>query len=262
MKTRMQPIDTVWSKLPRLVRDVSVACGREVRLELEGRETELDKTILEAIKDPLTHVVRNAVDHGIEDAGDPGRGRQAGRGHADAARVPRGRPGQYRDQPTTAPASIRREIAAKAIERGVATVEQLRAMSPREIVNLIFLPGFSTGDQGHQPVWSRRRHGRRAHQHREDRRHGRHRERAGRRHHAEDQDSVDAGDHSGADRRVCRRALRGSAGQPRRVALSRRRAGQRRRRVPVRRTGLPVARHPDPSGVARSRSRSDRRAAR
>ena len=66
MKTRMQPIDTVWNKLPRLVRDLGLACGREVRLELEGRETELDKTILEAIKDPLTHVVRNAIDHGIE----------------------------------------------------------------------------------------------------------------------------------------------------------------------------------------------------
>ncbi len=66
MKTRMQPIDTLWSKLPRLVRDLAVACGREVSLDLEGRDTELDKTILEAIKDPLTHVVRNAIDHGIE----------------------------------------------------------------------------------------------------------------------------------------------------------------------------------------------------
>ena len=66
MKTRMQPIDNVWSKLPRVVRDLGAACGKQVRLEMEGRETELDKTILEAIKDPLTHLVRNAVDHGIE----------------------------------------------------------------------------------------------------------------------------------------------------------------------------------------------------
>src|SRR5918912_600846 len=66
MKTRMQPIGNVWSKLPRVVRDLAIACGKQVRVEMEGKETELDKTIIEAIKDPLTHLVRNAVDHGIE----------------------------------------------------------------------------------------------------------------------------------------------------------------------------------------------------
>ena len=97
MKTRMQPIDNVWNKLPRVVRDLALACGKQVRLEMEGRETELDKTILEAIKDPLTHLVRNAVDHGIEEPRRPGRRRQAGRGPSAAARLPRGRPGQHRD---------------------------------------------------------------------------------------------------------------------------------------------------------------------
>ncbi|MEZ5249437.1 MAG: ATP-binding protein [Ilumatobacteraceae bacterium] len=63
---RMRPIRTVWAKLPRLVREVSMACGRQVHLELDGEETELDKSVVEAIKDPLTHCVRNAVDHGIE----------------------------------------------------------------------------------------------------------------------------------------------------------------------------------------------------
>ncbi len=66
MKTRMQPIGTVWSKFPRLVRDLAAICEKEVRIEMEGKETELDKTIIEAIKDPLTHLVRNTVDHGIE----------------------------------------------------------------------------------------------------------------------------------------------------------------------------------------------------
>src|SRR5262249_52394400 len=66
MKTRMQPIANVWNKFPRVVRDLAVACGKQVRLEMEGQETELDKTIIEAIRDPLTHLVRNAVDHGIE----------------------------------------------------------------------------------------------------------------------------------------------------------------------------------------------------
>ena len=98
MKTRMQPIGNVWSKFPRVVRDLGLACGKQVRLEMEGKETELDKTIIEAIKDPLTHLVRNAVDHGIEPPDDAGRGRQAGRGRAHAARLPRGRPGQHRDR--------------------------------------------------------------------------------------------------------------------------------------------------------------------
>jgi len=143
MKTRMQPIDTVWNKLPRLVRDVSVACGREVRLVLEGRDTELDKTILEAIKDPLTHVVRNAIDHGIESpevrvaAGKPAEGTLTMRAFHEG--------GQVNIEISDDGAGIDpARIATKAIERGLATVEQLRAMPPREIVNLIFVPGFST----------------------------------------------------------------------------------------------------------------------
>ncbi|HEV2418358.1 MAG TPA: Hpt domain-containing protein, partial [Terriglobia bacterium] len=66
MKTRMQPIDTVWNKVPRMVRDLAINCGKQVRVEMEGKETELDKTVIEAIKDPLTHVIRNSIDHGIE----------------------------------------------------------------------------------------------------------------------------------------------------------------------------------------------------
>src|SRR5260370_13461442 len=66
MKTRMQPIGNIWSQFPRTVRDVALGCGMEVSIDLEGTATELDKTIIEAIKDPLTHLVRNSVDHGIE----------------------------------------------------------------------------------------------------------------------------------------------------------------------------------------------------
>ena len=143
MKTRMQPIDTVWNKLPRLVRDLAVVCGREVRIVLDGRETELDKTILEAIKDPLTHVVRNAVDHGIEDprvrvaAGKPAEGTLTLRAFHEG--------GQVNIEVSDDGAGIDpAAVAVKAIERGLATVEQLSAMSPREITNLIFVPGFST----------------------------------------------------------------------------------------------------------------------
>ena len=146
MKTRMQPIDTLWSKLPRLVRDLSVACGREVSLQLEGRETELDKTILEAIKDPLTHVVRNAIDHGIEAplvrlaAGKPTEGTLTLRAFHES--------GQVNIEISDDGAGIDPDkIAAKALERGLASAEQLSAMSAGEITNLIFVPGFSTAAQ-------------------------------------------------------------------------------------------------------------------
>jgi two-component system chemotaxis sensor kinase CheA len=76
MKTRMQPIGNIWNKLPRVVRDLALACGKKVRVEMDGADTELDKTIIEAIKDPLTHIVRNAVDHGIEM---PGARRESGK---------------------------------------------------------------------------------------------------------------------------------------------------------------------------------------
>ncbi len=66
MKTRMQPIGNVWNRFPRVVRDLAAACGKQVRVIMEGAETELDRTIIEAIKDPMTHVLRNSVDHGIE----------------------------------------------------------------------------------------------------------------------------------------------------------------------------------------------------
>jgi two-component system chemotaxis sensor kinase CheA len=81
LKTRMQPIRHVFDKFPRVVRDLATACGKRARVEIEGRDTELDKTIIEAIRDPLTHVVRNAIDHGIETpeersrAGKPAEGR-------------------------------------------------------------------------------------------------------------------------------------------------------------------------------------------
>src|SRR5262249_14934254 len=66
MKTRMQPIGSIWNKFPRVVRDLAASCGKRVELVMAGEDTELDKTLIEAIKDPLTHLVRNAIDHGIE----------------------------------------------------------------------------------------------------------------------------------------------------------------------------------------------------
>ena len=88
MKTRMQPIGNVWNKFPRTVRDLALSCGKEVRLEMEGQDTELDRTIIEAIKDPLTHLVRNSIDHGIEAPEDPETSRQGCDWRAEAPGIP------------------------------------------------------------------------------------------------------------------------------------------------------------------------------
>ncbi|HYC23706.1 MAG TPA: chemotaxis protein CheA [Candidatus Bathyarchaeia archaeon] len=145
MKTRMQPIGNVWSKLPRMVRDLSVACGKQVHVEMEGRDTELDKTIIEAIKDPLIHVVRNAVDHGIEApavriaAGKPREGRLFLRAYHEG--------GQVNIEISDDGAGIDPErVRQKALRRGLLSEEQADRLGERDLLGLIFLPGFSTAD--------------------------------------------------------------------------------------------------------------------
>ncbi len=146
MKTRMQPIGNIWSKFPRTARDVAVNCGKQVRIEMEGKETELDKTILEAIKDPLTHLLRNAVDHGIETP----EARQA------AGKNPEGRiylhafheGGQVNIEISDDGGGLNVEkLRQKAVQKGVVTAERGALLSEREIFNLIFLPGFSTAEK-------------------------------------------------------------------------------------------------------------------
>lgn len=145
MKTRMQPIGTVWSKFTRVVRDLSVQCGKQVRIELEGEETELDKTILEAIKDPLTHVVRNTVDHGIEL---PAERVAAGKSPEGALRMrARHEGGQVVIEISDDGAGINADrVKAKAVSRGLVSESQALAMSERDAVALIFAPGFSTAE--------------------------------------------------------------------------------------------------------------------
>lgn len=93
MTTRMQPIGSAWNRFPRLVRDVSAACNKSVRLEMEGAETELDRSLIKSITDPLTHIVRNSVDHGIEPPADrvakgkPAEGRLLLRAFHEGGRV-------------------------------------------------------------------------------------------------------------------------------------------------------------------------------
>ncbi|MBK6421144.1 MAG: chemotaxis protein CheW [Gemmatimonadetes bacterium] len=146
MKTRMQPIGNVWAKFPRVVRDLALACKKQVRIEMEGKETELDKTIIEAIKDPLTHIVRNSVDHGMElpaervARGKPAEGRLLLRAYHEG--------GQVNIEISDDGGGVNTErVKAKAIQKGVITAEQAARMGDRELVNLIFAPGFSTAEQ-------------------------------------------------------------------------------------------------------------------
>jgi two-component system, chemotaxis family, sensor kinase CheA len=146
MKTRMQPIGNIWSKFPRTVRDVALGCGKQVRIEMEGKETELDKTIIEAIKDPLTHLVRNAVDHGVET---PELRRASGKdpeGCLSLRAFHEG--GQVIIEVTDDGAGLDCEkLRKKAIQKGLITPDQAARMGEREITNLIFLPGFSTAEK-------------------------------------------------------------------------------------------------------------------
>jgi two-component system chemotaxis sensor kinase CheA len=146
MKTRMQPIENVWSKFPRTVRDVATACGKQVRIQMEGKETELDKSIIESIKDPLTHLVRNSVDHGIElpakrqAAGKPAEGCLTLRAYHEGGHVNI----EISDDGAGLDCV---KIRAKAVQRGLVTAEQSAQMSEREAINLIFAPGFSTAEK-------------------------------------------------------------------------------------------------------------------
>jgi chemotaxis protein histidine kinase CheA len=146
MKTRMQPIGNIWSKFPRVVRDLATSCGKQVNIEMEGKETELDKTIIESIKDPLTHLVRNAVDHGIEM---PEQRRAAGKspeGHLFLRAFHEG--GQVNIEISDDGAGIDLErVKQKALEKGLVTPDQAARLSDRELLNLLFLPGFSTAER-------------------------------------------------------------------------------------------------------------------
>jgi len=143
MKTRMQPISQVWSKFPRLVRDIAQDCGKKVELIQIGAETELDRTLLEGIRDPLVHIIRNSVDHGIE---------------LPAERIAKGKPeqGSVKLRAFHENGMVVIEISddgaginiplvkQKAIQLGLVTAERAAKLTEREIIDFIYLPGFST----------------------------------------------------------------------------------------------------------------------
>ncbi|MBI5780758.1 MAG: chemotaxis protein CheA [Rhodocyclales bacterium] len=146
MKTRMQPIGRLFQKYPRIARDLARQLGKEVELVIQGEETEIDKTMIEDLSDPLIHLIRNAVDHGIEmpeqriGVGKPPQGTVtlAAKQEGDHIVIIVADDGRGMDP---------EKIRAKAVEKGLITPEEANSLDERQSLNLIFLPGFSMADR-------------------------------------------------------------------------------------------------------------------
>ena len=143
MKTRMQPIGNAWQKLPRIVRDLSNELGKQIDLEMQGAETELDRQVLDLIKDPLTHMVRNSADHGLET---PQQRRAAGKPEHGRIRLSAYHEGghiiiQLADDGRGLDTGL---IKAKVVAQGLASEAEIEKMSEAQIHKFIFAPGFST----------------------------------------------------------------------------------------------------------------------
>ena len=146
MKTRMQPVGRLFQKYPRMARDLARQLGKEMELEISGEETELDKTMIEELSDPLVHLIRNAVDHGIET---PEERRAAGKPEKCIVKLSAIQAGDHivieitDDGRGMNAAALRR----KALEKGIVDEEMLNNMDEQQSLGLIFMPGFSTKDQ-------------------------------------------------------------------------------------------------------------------
>jgi two-component system, chemotaxis family, sensor kinase CheA len=146
MKTRMQPIGRLFQKYPRLARDLSRSLGKEVELEISGEETELDKTMIEELNDPLVHLVRNAVDHGVED---PAERTAQGKHTLSVIKLSAQQMGDHivieisDDGRGMRPDVLRK----KAVEKGLIDADAANALDDKQALHLIFMPGFSTKDQ-------------------------------------------------------------------------------------------------------------------
>jgi len=146
MQVRMVPVEQLFRRFPRLVRDVGKQCGKEVALLLSGQQTELDKSILDAIAEPLAHLVRNAIDHGLES---PEERQKAGKPAKGTIRLNAYHQGNHvvievaDDGRGLDPALI----LSKALERGLLSSDEAARLSPAEVLELIFRPGFTTAEQ-------------------------------------------------------------------------------------------------------------------
>ncbi len=146
VQVRMIPVKTVFQKFPRMVRDLAMKNGKKIRLVMEGEDTELDKTVIEQINDPLVHIIRNSCDHGIEP---PEERKAAGKPEEGTILLKAENRGNFVIiEITDDGRGIDEEkVKKKAIEKGLITPEQAEEMSKEEAINLIFMPGFSTADK-------------------------------------------------------------------------------------------------------------------
>lgn len=146
MKTRMQPVKRLFQKFSRVVRDLSKVVGKEVELIIQGEDTEMDKSILEKLEEPLVHLVRNSLDHGLETPeerkvlGKPPVGKLILRAYYQGDRV-------YLEVEDDGKGIDPAKVAQKALEKGLVTKEQLEKMTEKDILRLVFIPGFSTKEQ-------------------------------------------------------------------------------------------------------------------
>src|SRR5204862_3640014 len=143
MKTRMQPIGNAWQKLPRVVRDLSAELGKPIEFEMHGAETELDRQVLDLIKDPLTHMVRNSADHGIES---PAERRAAGKPEKGTVRLSAWHQGghiliEIADDGRGLDVN---RIKASAVKRGLLPETEVDKIPDAQAFQFIFAPGFST----------------------------------------------------------------------------------------------------------------------
>ncbi|RKH99092.1 chemotaxis protein CheA, partial [Corallococcus praedator] len=146
MKTRLQSVGQVWNRFPRLVRELALGCGKQVRLVLQGADTELDKTLVEALHDPLTHLLRNAVDHGVET---PEQRVQRGKPPMGCVTLSASHEGglvHLGMSDDGAGIDVQR-VRQVAVQRGLVTADQSARMSDLEARMLIFMPGFSTAER-------------------------------------------------------------------------------------------------------------------
>ena len=145
MKTRMQPIANAWQKLPRVVRDLAKELDKDVEIDMQGDQTELDRQVLDLIKDPLTHMVRNSVDHGLETRAERIAVGKPAKGHIRLSAYHEG--GQIVIEVADDGRGLdTRRIGAKAVSSGIVAEDALARMSEQQIHMLIFEPGFSTAD--------------------------------------------------------------------------------------------------------------------
>jgi len=146
MKVRMVPIERVYNRFPRMVRDLSKELGKEINLYMSGEETEVDRTVIDEIGDPLVHLIRNAIDHGIETPeerqkmGKPSKGKIYLRAYHDGNNV-------VIEVEDDGKGIDKEKVKQKALEKKLLTKEEILIKSDKEIIDLLFTPGFSTADK-------------------------------------------------------------------------------------------------------------------